>query len=128
MKSLGLFLLFVWSLWSAEWLTNYDQARALSKESGKPMLVVLMRQSCPYCRMLITDTLPAKAIDETISESFIPVMLDTEANPVNVAKSALRANVVPASYIVQPNGTEKQMLIGYREPMEFMRFLQNGRE
>ncbi|GHV59901.1 hypothetical protein FACS1894103_4270 [Campylobacterota bacterium] len=126
MKSLAAFLLCALSLWSVDWLTDYDDALALSQESGKPMLVVIMRESCPYCRMLITDTLPSEPIDKLIAQAYIPVMLDTEANPVNVAKSALRANAVPASYIVQPNGVEKQMLIGYRPPMEFMRFLQNG--
>jgi hypothetical protein len=51
-------------------------------------------------------------------------MLDTEENPEQTAKSRLRAEAVPASFVLSPNGEVRATRIGYAPPMEYMRFLQ----
>ncbi|MDR1450733.1 MAG: thioredoxin family protein [Helicobacteraceae bacterium] len=125
MRKATLFLLCAIASFSAEWLENYGEALNLAREQNKPVLAIVMRQTCPYCRKLIGETLPIKAINDKIENEFIPLMLDTEENPEQVAKSRLRANAVPASFILSPNGEIMATRIGYAPPMEFMRFLQN---
>ncbi|MDR0665308.1 MAG: thioredoxin family protein [Helicobacteraceae bacterium] len=124
MRKTALFILCAVVGFGADWLDNYGEALALAKEQNKPILTIVMRQTCPYCRMLINETLPMKAIDEKIQKEFIPLMLDTEENPEQTAKSRLRAAAVPASFILSPNGEVQATRVGYAPPMEYMRFLQ----
>jgi thioredoxin-related protein len=124
-KKLALILAFAASVFGAEWLENYGEALEKARDQKKLVLVVVMRQSCPYCRMLIDETLPNKAINDKIESEFIPLLLDTEENPKQVAASRLTSSAVPATFILNAYGETKATLIGYRPPMEFMRFLQN---
>jgi thioredoxin-related protein len=124
MRKLAFLLAFAIAAFGAEWLENYGEALKRAREENKPILAIVMRQSCPYCQMLLNQTLPTKAIDTKIINEFIPLMLDTEENPAEVEKSRLRANAVPASYVLLPNGELRSTRIGYAPPMEFMRFLQ----
>ncbi|GHV06959.1 hypothetical protein AGMMS50229_12780 [Campylobacterota bacterium] len=126
MRSILLVCLFAAAAFAAEWLTSYDEAFDRAIAENKPVLVVLMRQSCPYCRQLISETLPQPAIDRVISENFIALMLDTEENPKEVMRARLRANAVPASFIIGADGRQQNMLIGYAPPMTYMRFLQQN--
>ena len=126
MRSILLICLSVVAACAAQWLTNYDEAFDRAATENKPVLIVLMRQSCPYCRQLISETLPQPAIDRIVTENFIALMLDTEENPKEVARARLRANAVPASFIFGADGRQLGTLIGYAPPMTYMRFLQQN--
>jgi thioredoxin-related protein len=118
------FICLIARITAADWLESYDEAIAKAQESDKPILAIVMRESCPYCQMLIHETLPNKAIDETITNNFVPLMLDIEKAPEQTARSRLNARAVPASFILNAQGAQIAVLVGYRSPMEFMRFLQ----
>ncbi|MDR2905658.1 MAG: DUF255 domain-containing protein [Helicobacteraceae bacterium] len=112
------------NLSAVDWYDNYGAALEKAREENKKVLVVVMRQSCPWCRKLINETLPAEAIDAKIQAEFVPLMLDTENNPREVDRSRLRAESVPASYILNPSGEIVNAQMGYLQPMQYMRFLQ----
>ncbi|MDR2638769.1 MAG: thioredoxin family protein, partial [Helicobacteraceae bacterium] len=116
MRKAALFILCAALGFCADWLDNYGEALELAKEQNKPVLAIVMRQSCPFCRQLIGETLPNKAINDKIENEFIPLMLDTEDNPEQTAKSRLRASAVPASFILSSNGEVVATRIGYAPP------------
>lgn len=127
MKRLSLFFLLVLPLWSVDWLHSWEAAFEKSYESNRPVLVVLMRQDCPYCQKLSSQTLSSTAIAEAIKAGFVPLYLDTDRHAEAIARSGLRAQGVPASFVVAPSGHVKGYLMGYQPPMVYMGFLQQNR-
>lgn len=123
---IGIFLL-VLPLWGIEWHHNWETAVKAAKAQNRPMLVVLMRQDCPYCQRLAAETLSHAAIEKTVTEAFVPVYLDTNRHGAEIAKSGLKAQGVPASFVVDPKGNLQGRLMGYQPPMGYMGFLQQYR-
>lgn len=123
---LAVFLLIL-PLWSLDWMHNWEAAVSASKKSGRPILVVMMRPDCPYCRKLSAETLSNTAIESAVENGFVPLYLDTYEHGAEIAKSGLTAQGVPASFVIDPAGNLKGRLMGYQPPMVYMGFLQQHR-
>jgi thioredoxin-related protein len=125
MKLLSILLLTT-AIFAIDWQKDYDKALEIASKENKPVLVVLMRDSCPYCQKLQSETLTNSVISSTVSKNFVPLYIDVENAPDQVAKSKLRFQGVPASFVVDSNGKQKTKLFGYQAPMIYMGFLQQG--
>lgn len=125
MRALILFCCFLAYGCALDWLVDYKEATARADAEGKPVMALLMRQTCPYCRMLLNDTLVNDAIVKEIEKNYVPLMIDVEEEPQKTAEIGLNPRAVPATYIIE-GGRVISTLIGYRPPMEFMRFLQRN--
>lgn len=126
MKKVVFLLMLASSLLAIDWITSYDEALEIAKKSNKPVLVVFLRDNCPYCVKLREETLENPAIGEAITKDFIPLYIDTNNNPADVKKSGLYLQGVPASFVIDSKGKQKSKLFGYQPPMVYMGFLQNG--
>lgn len=111
------------SSYAIEWKSDYSQAQALAQETGKPILVLFMRQNCPFCHRLEAETLSSPVIQKAIREGYIPLWIDTQKTPEQVRETGVRIRGVPTAVLMRDGQVNAQM-VGFRDPMGMMGFLQ----
>lgn len=120
----GVFVLYFLTIRSPAppegWATDFDQAVAEAKASGKNLLVAFNLHGCPPCAMMDERVLPEARVRAAI-EAFVPVRvsLDTQTD------IARRFNVegAPTYAVMTPDGTVLSWTGGYRPVEEFLAFL-----
>lgn len=104
--------------------TSYQEALALSKQTGKPIFMLIVTTTCPWCEKLKKQTLIKEEIHTAISKHYIPLILnrDKALYPIN----RFEAKVVPTVFIV--DGITQEILnasYGYKSKEKFLEFLHN---
>jgi len=129
---LSVFLLFS-TAWAAEdefstefgYLSSYKEARAKALETKKPLMILFVTTSCPWCQKLKHQVLKKEEVNALIQNAFIPVMIDkeTEAFPKSLMPFA-----VPTLTFVEPTEEKKVFqIIGYKPLDEALSLLKQAR-
>ncbi len=84
-----------------EWAMDYSDALSESKESGKPVLVMISQESCNYCFFMKSQVFTKQKVARFLNEHFIPVELDLQSDPL---PPYLKPYGTPTFYIVAEGG------------------------
>lgn len=112
------FLALNLTVWSQEWRTDYKEAAALSKESGKPLLIAFFgSESCPWSKKLQSDLLSQERFLNSL-EAFILVKAGEREQLIYAVED------LPALIIANAN-QEEITRVGYMPitPEEFSDYL-----
>lgn len=102
--------------------TSYQKAHLKAIHSNKPMMILFVTTSCPWCQKLENQTLKKDPIAKLIQTHFIPVFLDKETDDF---PKALTPMVVPTIVFLDPKEEKKfDEIIGYKPSDEFLSFLE----
>lgn len=126
-------LLMFSASWGAEddfstefgYLGSYKEAHAKSLETKKPMMILFVTNSCPWCQKLKHQVLKKEEVNALIQNAFIPVMIDkeTEAFPKELMPFA-----VPTLSFIEPKEQKKVFqIIGYKPIEEALSLLKQAR-
>lgn len=104
----------------AGWSTDYDQAAAMSKETGKGMLIAFHSENCPPCYAMERSVLREKPVVEAIQQ-VVAVKVDVGRRPDLGAKF----NVIgtPTYTLVSSSGSVIDARMGYVETDDFVSFI-----
>ena len=102
------------------WLESLDDARALARERGVPMYVLLTVDWCPWCRRLEEETLLAPGV-EAILDHTVAVRLDGDENPEMV--DSYDFDVFPTALIFDEGGEFVTLIEGFEEPDDYLEAL-----
>jgi len=128
----SIFLIFS-TTWAAEddfstefgYLSSYKEAHAKALQSNKPLMILFVTASCPWCQKLKHQVLKKEEVNALIQNAFIPVMIDkeTEAFP-----KALMPFAVPTLTFVESKEEKKVFqIIGYKPIEEALSLLKQAR-
>jgi hypothetical protein len=101
--------------YGSEYLTDYDSAIALSRDSQKNVLIVFSLVNCKYCDILKNDLKDLKYLD-----NYIVCILDSRNNKKLTGKMNIKK--WPTSVVVTvgaENQGEVSRLIGYENKMRY---------
>lgn len=102
--------------------TSYKEAQTKALKSNKPMMILFVTTSCPWCQKLENQTLKKDPIAKLIQTHFTPVFLDKETDEF---PKALTPMVVPTIVFLTPkDGTKFDEIIGYKPADEFLSILE----
>ncbi|MDD2385021.1 MAG: thioredoxin family protein [Sulfurospirillaceae bacterium] len=133
--NLGVALLFLASLCHANeesfekqyhYFTSYKEAHAKAVETHKPLMILFVTTSCPWCQKLESQTLKKESVNAYVQAHFIPVFLNKDID--SFPKSLLPV-VSPTIFFVEPK-EEKQFydILGYKSAVEFLELIQEANE
>lgn len=89
----------------------YAQALAQAKKEHKVLMMVIVKDPCPYCDMLVEDTLDTPAIKAKLKD-FIPLIIAHDGK----YPDRFRPPVRPVTLFINPdNSTVLYTLAGYRD-------------
>lgn len=105
------------------YLQNFQQAKEKALHVNKPLMVLFVTTTCPWCKKLENQTLSKEHINAFIQENFIPVILDKDKDAF---PSYLKPKVVPTIYFVDSKkDSSYESILGYKKRDEFYLLLQN---
>ena len=96
---------------SLNWLGSVDQARAAAKRSGKPIMVFIEAQHCPWCAKMLHQTLEEKDTIKVLNRDYVLVKLDIES--ADVQKYFSNTYMTPTTYFVTANMQELLRIDGF---------------
>lgn len=97
---------------------NYKETLAKAEKNNKPIMLVLVEKTCPWCRKLEKETLKSKEINKFVQENFIAVGLEKNDD---VYPKYLKPEVAPTVIFVNPkDGSVIYIAYGYLVKEEFL--------
>ena len=83
------------------WLSNYEDAIAQSRRTGRPMLIRVSATWCQYCDRMKAETFADRDVIRDIRNGYVPVALDGDRDRRLI--QALGVRTLPTVLIVTPD-------------------------
>ena len=111
---------------SIHWSRTYAEAQALSKTSGKPILIHFSGSPCSACRKMEKVTFADPEVCADLEQGFVPVYIDVGKDE----ETAIQFDVVgiPATHVLAPDGRLLSQQVGFLEPAAFLLWIRDARE
>ncbi len=108
-----------------EWLTSYDGALNLSRESGKPVMICFWAVWCSACEKYSHETFSDPVVVKTLEEGFIiPLTIDVDNDQDGIA-SMYGVRSIPTTLIVDSDGNVLNRWVGSVPPDMLIPILHN---
>jgi len=125
-KTILAILLMVSSLMASEvnWAKDYQTGIKEAKKAHKPVLFIISRDTCKYCRILDATTLKDKQVVKALSRDFIAIRSWTNEN--DYIPREIRANTpgLPGIWFLYSDGMPMfRPLMGMVEKDDFLKAL-----
>jgi uncharacterized protein YyaL (SSP411 family) len=108
------------------WQPDLPTAHRVSKQTGRPMLLVFGATWCGYCRKLEQETLGDPRMAAYVNAAFVPVRVDLDRD--RKAAEFLKVEAVPATIILSPGIELVARYDGYAPVTSYAQVLQQARE
>ena len=121
-------MLFTLTLLFAETIpfeTSYKEGMKKAIEQNKVLMVVVTQTYCPWCEKFKEKTLVDKEVVKTVTEHFVPVLLNKDKDDM---PEDIRARMVPTTFFLDHEGGEIFSTIGYKHPRKFLLDIQDAVE
>jgi thioredoxin-related protein len=96
------------------WQTDYAAAHQQRVRDGRPMLVFLTTDGCPYCQKMLRATYNNVHVSQTISQHFVPTYINGTKQPVLAKQFGVR--LYPTTFLIGPDNRILDKIEGYAEP------------
>ncbi len=107
------------------YMTVYKEAQLKALEHNKPLMILFVTASCPWCQKLKHQTLKKSDVNAIVHDSFVPVILDKE---IDDFPQGLTPMVVPTIVFIEPkNETKFFEIIGYKTMGDFLELSRQAR-
>ena len=107
----------------AVWLTDYNEALKIAKDSGKPILIDFQAEWCGPCHMLRDQVFDAP-IFKPQAKRWVLLAVDVDKQPKLAVKYA--ASSLPSVLILNSQGKPVLGTRGYSDPQSTIEFLDDA--
>lgn len=96
---------------SINWIDDYQEGVKRMKASGKPMVLYLFKEDCPWCGKMNNEVLPNPMI-QNMGDDFIWVRIDTGKH--EDIKMMFGQDTFPSIILINPDENVHKAMEGYR--------------
>lgn len=86
------------------WVTDLEQARLLSTQTGKPLLLDFTASWCPPCQVMKHEVWPDPKVAELVEENYIPVLLDVDDLTNRPIAQKYGVSSIPSIFVTSADG------------------------
>jgi len=109
------------------YFSDYNEAVKYSISKYKPMMLIIVSTSCPWCKKLENQVLSKKQINYFIQLNFTPILLNREKDIY--PKDRFHAKVVPTTFFIDPLKQETiHKVYGYKSKKDFFKELKTAQK
>lgn len=108
------------SIW---WRSSYPSSRQEAFQSRRPLAMVFMTKTCPWCRVMDRTTFRDLEVVNAMNRRFVPVRIDTEDARNLFLVDWLKIRSMPTTVIACHKGNLINSQEGYLDPMLYLGFL-----
>ena len=107
------------------WAKSYKEALALSKKEKKPLMFIMTKSDCKYCKLLKSTTLKDKKVVAKLNKDFVNYMVVTDEEGVTVPYMlAVYTKGFPTIWFLDSHGQALfQPIGGYMQAKNFLEAL-----
>ncbi|MDD3344408.1 MAG: thioredoxin family protein [Sulfurospirillaceae bacterium] len=106
------------------YLTSYQEARAKALQTHKPLMILFVTTSCPWCQKLENQTLNKDEVNDYVQFHFVPVLLNKD---IDTFPEVYDPFVSPTIFFVDAaKETKYAEILGYKPSSEFFELLQKA--
>lgn len=95
---------------SQEWLTSYEDAKALATKHKLPLLLHFDATWCGACRVMEAEVMHKPAVTEQLGRTLIGVRIDADRYKDLITEYGI--STLPTELIVQPDGKRSELFVG----------------
>jgi protein disulfide-isomerase len=106
---------------SPVWRDDAYVAWKASQESGRPLLLFITSDNCPWCVWMERHTFADRAVQARLRASFVATRVEAAQQPELTRQLQIQA--FPTTVVVGANNRVVAAIPGYLEPREFERRL-----
>ena len=122
MRPFLLLLFFAAAVFSKNFY-SYEDGLLESKKIGKPLMVYLYREHCPYCNYMDTYVLSDADVEAAINQNFVFSTLDLDSAAGEIFSEKYKVSVSPSFLFFSPDGKLLKSFSGSREKESFIKEL-----
>lgn len=104
--------------------TNYEAARDLAAQTGRPLLLHFYADYCPPCRRMEAQVFSDKNFKRKLSDIVVAVKINTAKRPDLVQK--FQVNLIPHDRLLSPDGKEITRAGGFMDKPTYLGTIKNG--
>jgi protein disulfide-isomerase len=106
---------------SPVWRQDTYAAWKASQESGRPLVLFITSDNCPYCHLMDRNTFADQNVLARLRKSFVAARIEAARHPE--LTSRLQIQAYPTTLVVDKSNRIVDAMPGYVEPREFERRL-----
>ena len=107
------------------WSHNYKQALKTAKAEHKLVYVLIVSDTCGWCKKFEKTTLQNQEIKDRLSKKFVTVLLSRDRHNI---PANFKTTPIPRHYFVDAQGKILYSSLGYRNEEMFNSFMDNAQE
>ncbi len=102
--------------------TNYDEALAIAKKEGKPVVLVFSATWCPPCQSMKKKVYPSTEV-KPLHDKFVWAYLDVDVETNGKTAQKYGVEGIPHIQFLNSEGKEVDKLVGGLAPVDFAELL-----
>jgi protein disulfide-isomerase len=103
------------------WRQDTYAAWKASQESGRPLVLFITSDNCPYCHLMDRNTFGDQNVLARLRKSFVAARIEATRHPELTTRLQIQA--YPTTLVVDKTNRIVDAMPGYIEPREFERRL-----
>jgi thioredoxin-related protein len=104
---------------SLRWQTDYAVAHQQRVRDGRPMLVFVTMDGCPFCDKMLQTTYANAKVRATIHDNFVPTFVNGSEQRELAKQFGVR--IYPTTFLIGPDNRILEKVEGFMEPAVFQR-------
>ncbi len=101
------------------WQTDYVRAHEMRVAAGRPMLVFVTMDGCPFCEEMLRTTYQDPSVADEIADRYVPTVVNGSRQQALATQFGVR--IYPTTFLIAADNRVIDKIEGFVAPEDFRR-------